>query len=242
MAANPLLDMYTLRARVYPGLLVLLPPLVTYAAAFPGQFTSVTALGPLLVAGGVLYLLSHLVREAGKAKESALWRKWGGKPTTAMLRLRAPAPPHSRDLIRSRLARIAPDVELPSLEDERADRAAADLRYEAAVSVLREATRNQERFPVVFAENVAYGFRRNTWAIKPLGVGASMLSLLAVFLLLVGSHGTPGPATPLPWVAFTLDILFTGFWLLSVTDGWVRRAATNYAEALFAASAEAANR
>lgn len=242
MATNALLDIYTLRARVYPALLALMPLTLTYAASFPAQFTSVSAIGPLAVAGGALYLVSQLVRQAGKTKEAELWRKWGGKPTTAMLRLEGPVPPPSRDLFRSRLARVAPDVTLPTLEEERADGSAADSRYEEAVSVLREATRNQERFPVVFSENVAYGFRRNVWAIKPIGVVASLLSLFGVVGFFVAEAGIQNPATPLPWAALTLDVLFLGFWLFTVTDSWVREAATTYAEALFAASAELAHR
>lgn len=240
MSADALLDVYTLRARVYPGLLALLPLGITYAAAFPKQVTSLTSLGPLLLAAGALYLLSQFIRQAGKAKEPVLWRKWGGKPTTALLRLRVPVTPPSRDLVRSRLARIAPDVVLPTLQEERADPAAADRRYDAAVSVLREATRSIEQFPVVFAENVTYGFRRNTWAIKPVGVVFSLVALLAAAV--VARQGGAKSPTPLLWVALAMDIFFTAFWLFTVTEKWVRRSAIAYAEALFAASAEVARR
>jgi hypothetical protein len=233
--ASSFLDVYTLRARAYPGLLVITPLAVTYAAMFPGQFKGLTALGPILAAGGLLYLLTHLVREAGKKREAALWRGWGGKPTTVLLRLRTDAPAHGRDLIRSRLERIVPDVRLPTLEEERSNPSAADERYEAAVSALREATRNQEDHPVVFAENVGYGFRRNTWAIRPLGIAASLISLILA-LRLFAEAAADGPAGGLTLIALAVDSLLLGCWVL-VSKSWVQRAATTYAEALFAAAA-----
>lgn len=231
------LDPYTLRARVYPGLLVLAPLLVTGAALFGEGLTRVSAILSLLVSTGTLYLLSHLVREAGKSKERMLWRRWGGKPTTVKLRWRTAEPAGPRDLIRSRLSRLVPDVRLPTPEEESANPADADLRYDAAVSALREATRDKDRFPIVFAENVSYGFRRNTWAVRPLGVLTASTALVAGGHYLASQAPTILTVSPMLWAALTVDALIIVFWMFVVSEAWVRRAAEAYVEALFSATA-----
>ena len=134
---------YTLRARVYPGLLALSPALVSSILLFPGAYAGLSALGSLLVAIGALYLLSHMVRGVGKAREPGLWKGWGGKPTSVKLRWRTVQPADVRELNRARVARLAPDVRLASQEHEQADPTAADRSYDAAVAVLREATRDR---------------------------------------------------------------------------------------------------
>ena len=101
---------YTLRARVYPGLLALSPVLVSGVLLFPEAHAGLSALGSSLVAIGGLYLLSHFVRRAGKAREPGLWKGWGGKPTSVKLRWRTVQPADIRDLNRARVARVAPDV------------------------------------------------------------------------------------------------------------------------------------
>ncbi len=228
---------YTLRARVYPGLLALSPVLVSGVSLFPEAHAGLAALGSLLVAIGALYLLSHVVRRAGKAREPGLWKGWGGKPTSVKLRWRTVQPADIRDLNRARVARLAPDVRLASLEQEQADPTAADRSYEAAVAVLREATRDTSRYPLVFAENVSYGFRRNCWAIRPFGVLTSSL-VIGVLIERYVRAGDAGPSNPaIFWTVFAVDILFLAFWLFGTTRRWVKEAADAYTEALFSAAA-----
>lgn len=236
MGVEALFDPYTLRARIYPGLLALGPLLVTGVAVFGEALTGLSTILSVLVATGTLYLLSHLVREAGKLRERTLWQSWGGKPTTIRLRWRAAEPAGLQDLIRTRLLGLAPDVRLPTPEEERADPAAADRHYDAAVSVLREATRDKERFPIVFAENVSYGFRRNTWAIRSLGLLTSVTTLVIGAWHFARLHATTSEIDALLWVALAVDVLLLLFWLLIPSDRWVRQAADAYAEALFSAA------
>ena len=133
-------------------------------------------------------------------------------------------------------------MKLANAEEERADPAAADRSYEAAVSVLREATRDRQQFPLVFAENVSYGFRRNAWAIRPLGVITSGLALLATIRSLVLSDGAQFNDPGGLWGLLVANVLLLLFWLLGATRTWVQQAANDYATALFAAAAVALDR
>lgn len=237
MIMRSVVDPYTLKARVYPGLLILMPPATTLAALFPSVVRDASAVLAALGAGGMLYLLSHIVRRAGKSKEPSLWRSWGGKPTTVGLRWATANPRVDRELIRERISRLVPDVKLPSAIDEAAAPAQADRQYEAAVSALREMTRDANRFPVVFAENVSYGFRRNTWAVKRIGLLAAASAASAVLVALVYPNPIPVKATRILWGAAALDAMLVAFWIFVVSGAWVREAADAYTDALFAATA-----
>src|SRR5687767_10179355 len=84
--ADLLRDPYERKARVYPGLLVVLPILVAVAATWGTKHPLITGVVGLLVSCGVVYALASLVRDLGKAKQEELVRAWGGMPTTWMLR------------------------------------------------------------------------------------------------------------------------------------------------------------
>jgi hypothetical protein len=113
---------------------------------------------------------------------------------------------------------------LPSVDQERADPGAADERYAIATTVLRELTRDSKRFPLVFAENAEYGFRRNSLGLKPIGVVVAVgASLASVELMLANSFSFRffGP--------LIVGVVALIFWLALVRQPWVRSAAEPYA-------------
>src|SRR5689334_13223644 len=82
-----MIDAYSLKARIYPTILALLPILIIvvfFSIQFESIIHSLSSLGLVAVLG---YLLSQLGRDQGKKKESELWKSWGGSPTTQLLRL-----------------------------------------------------------------------------------------------------------------------------------------------------------
>ncbi len=137
---------------------------------------------------------------------------------------------------------------LPTEEEEVRDPVGADQHYEAAVSFLREATRDTSKFPLVLAENVNYGFRRNLWGLKPYGLAFAVLATAASWGLSLLSAGLP---TAEPWLdtvvmnpeAVTVTRLAGSVfnttavivWLFIITPGWVRIAAEAYAQRLLGA-------
>jgi hypothetical protein len=164
-----LLDRYARKARLYPALLTLFPVFVTVMTLFPMLYESIgVAISSLAIGCGVLMLLASNVRYLGRKKEQQLYEVWGGKPTTVWLR-------HSdrnldaltKQRYHAFLSKNIPDLKLPTSNEETTNPLGADDYYESAVKWLLEYTRDKRKYPLVFEENINYGFHRNMLALKP---------------------------------------------------------------------------
>jgi hypothetical protein len=80
-------DRYTREARLAPAFLSLFPVLLVLIISFKGLRDAIPALLSLLCVFGVVRWISHIARGIGDKKEIKLFRDWGGKPTTTMLRV-----------------------------------------------------------------------------------------------------------------------------------------------------------
>lgn len=229
VSALPMLfDHYTRNARLIPSLLVLLPAVVAVFVTLPTLQNLLGGLVSVAVYCGAGRLLAEIGREQGKRKETELFTLWGGTPTTRMLRHRDAPNAVTLARIHRKLAAITEEP-LPSAGDERSDPTRADAAYEAAVKVLRERSRDRVEFPLVFKENVSYGFRRNLWGMKPIGLAVSLGSAVAC-----------GWATWRTWpqdataaiAGAVVAVLFLVFWIMVATPDWVRTPAEAYAERL----------
>lgn len=212
-------DTYELRARVAPALLVALPVIVGSGLALADEVTrtaaGVTGFGALLV----FAVIAEHVRDAGNRAQEALGRRWGGLPTTRRLRS------GSADFRVAAAARSGRAV--PTDFEWQLDRISAERNCDEIIAILRgqpeigHATR-------VAQENLAYGFRRNVYALRLPGACMSAASAIASTIWL--RHGPHLSSL----VAFSLA---TGllFWWSQRNDGWVLTAANRYADALEAA-------
>ena len=127
---------------------------------------------------------------------------------------------------------------LPDEAEERLDSNAADKRYDEAVRLLRERVRSDRKtFPLVFAENCGYGFRRNSLGLRPfafaIGAGAGVTSAV----VLVAGIGDQDFDAARWALALVVAILSSAYWLFVVKPSWVRRAAELYADRAFEALA-----
>ena len=226
-------DPYVRRARLQPALLVALPIALAVLAYFPSGVVGWGALWSLLIASGGTALLSQVARDRGKRKEEELFQKWGGKPTTRQLRHRDATNIVLLTHQHARLALLVPDLAMPTTEDEAANPNHADQVYDACVVSLRERTRDRKRFPLVFEENCSYGFRRNLWGMKPLGVFTAALGSLAI---LAGLFFGIVALSPLVISCLSLSLLLLIGWIVWFTPDWVRLSAESYAERLLASS------
>ena len=166
-------DEYARQARLMPALLIYLPLGVAIGAWASIAGTSLILTGILTVGStlGLASLLGQFGRDRGKRKEAELYERWGGKPSTILLRYGAKAfNPHTLGRYHRRLGDLLPDLRLPSEADETADLAKCDQVYEACGDYLLSQTRDTTRFRLLFQENMNFGFRRNLWAMKPTGV------------------------------------------------------------------------
>jgi hypothetical protein len=226
------LDTYTLRARVAPFLVVASAMIVFAVSAWftkpviglVGSFASVAIL-----------LGSQLARDAGRRIQDDMWARWGGAPTLRRLQYRGGQTEARVSRIHSQIE-AALGTELPTQADESADQDAADIAYEDAISHLRELTRDRRRFSLLFKENVNYGFRRNLLGLRGWGIGTSAVVIVAsiMFGLLMTGKSVKHivtAAVPGLWAAVLL-----AFFVLVVTEDWVRLCAEAHADRLVGAS------
>jgi hypothetical protein len=214
-----------------PALLAALPIALAVFAWFPLNFKWAAIWSLLTYAGGTA-LLTQVARDQGRKKQAELFTAWGGKPTTCRLRHRGADNPVLLARRHGQLQRLMPDLQFPSADDEAADPGRSDAIYESATAVLLERTRDQKRFPLVFEENCNYGFRRNLWGLRPVGV---TLTVIGITSLLVGIVTRQVSLSPVVVVAGIVDLtLFCG-WAFVFTPQWVRLTADAYAERLLAA-------
>jgi len=230
------LDAYSRKARLAPVLIFMLPVGLAVTCFFPVEAATWGALVSVTSVCGLTMLFSQLGRDLGKKKEPKLFAMWGGKPTTRYLsHLHSPLNRETLERYHGKLRRLRRDVKFPTSDDERADPNAANVIYEACGDWLREKTRDVKAFPLVFAENVNYGFRRNLWALKPAGI---LLTLVAVLVCVAraswvcwSSQSIDGIALGAAGVCVILLVL----WTLRFTPDWVKLAADAYSERLLAA-------
>jgi hypothetical protein len=230
------MDNYTRRARLYPVYLLVFPLALPVVALSWGPASWWGRLAALAAACGIPMLAAQFGRSAGKRKEPALFAGWGGMPTTALLRHRTSTNPTAlarrHDLI-SRTTGIA----LPSAGEEHLDTDAADAVYETAVAALRERTRDPGEFPLVFDELCNYGFRRNLWGHRTLGVAlAAGAALVALSAAVLGIVGLIQVSVSTALVVAAIDSITAVIWARMVTEDWVRQAADAYAERLLASA------
>ena len=235
-------DPYTFRARIQPALVVVLPLGFVMFALLPGHPFFVTAFFGLLGAAGGTAVVAQIGRERGRKKEPNLWKSWDGPPTTRLLRhRRLPGDPTVKCGLREQVEEWIGHP-LPTQQEEEACPEWADTKYAETVTSLREATRDTSKFPLVFAENANYGFRRNLWGLRPIGAASAVLLVFFSWtLLLLTVWGRPWPD---PWwnvfanpdsvaviriAVAAANTALAGFWLFWVKPAWVKDVADVYA-------------
>lgn len=159
-------DKYTRQARLKPSLLVVLPVFVTIAVWLPKVWTLFGGFAAIISACGLTFLLAEVARFQGRKVERGMIEANGGKFTTILLRHRDSTISTATKKTYHAFLKKASKRSLPSAESEQTDPAAADDCYKGAVEWLLEATRSEKRFPLVRAENISYGFRRNLLGLK----------------------------------------------------------------------------
>ena len=239
-------DPYERPARLYPALLALLPLLALVMLYYGPKTTALTGAVTVAVSCGGLYLTTNLCREFGKRLEERLYREWGGKPTTQLLRHRdktieAVTKRRYHSFLAAKIKEPFPDKDQEANNPE-----AADEVYQSGVRWLLNHTRPDDgkRFDLIFKENVAYGFRRNALGMKPVGLIVSLGSLLWVLaaegVLFSPSHRfidlnalspMPEPAT----ASLIVSAVMVVAWMLVFTKASARTAAFTYAETLLRA-------
>ena len=168
-------DAYDWRARAAPAFVVSLPVVTTLTTCFEWP-------GPVLgrILGGatwliLLYILTIPVRNAGNSIEPSLWEKWGGPPSTVIMRWRnnrigKDLKRQYHDAVRNYL-----DLPMPSEEDEAADPRNAHALITQAFKRIQGVLRDKDPRGLWFIDNANYGLHRNLlgsrkiWVILSIG-------------------------------------------------------------------------
>jgi hypothetical protein len=242
------LDDYTIKARFWPGLLTGLPAAAGLSVIIPDlswQKQLGTGVGGILV---FAFLLAQIARSRGKRLEPRLFELWGGKPSVRLLRHRdTTIDVHTKARYHRNIEEISGGkLRLPSAAQESEDPHEADQVYEAATKLLIARTRDKSAFPLLYSENVNYGFHRNMWGFKPFGIAASLIGLaLAGWRLTdrvqrvheaVTEFRFVQEETVSPIVAAVISLLMLAIWAVWVRPEWVKIPANAYAERLLEAS------
>ena len=226
-------DPYTWYARVTPVFIVLLPLGISVATWFPGE-DLIATVGTMSVAPFLLAALAaQFGRRWGKEKQESLWKSWGGPPTIQLLRHKdTTLSPPTRARYHKKLQALLPEYEIPTREMEEHNPQAADQVYEACVKYLINHTRDKERFPLLHKENASYGFLRNLWGMKPLGLTFALFGLVICGVRL-WTLWENGESVSLEIVAGSCICLgLCAIWQLWISPDSVRVAANAYAERL----------
>lgn len=238
-ALKELFDTYGRNARLYPAVLLMIP-----LFALPGVLNGIEKLSSGIVTGiagvALLYGLTHWVRALGKRAELRLMKEWGGLPTTRHLlwhdtTLDATSKRRYHNFLRSN------GLDMPSAEEERADPARCRERLASAVTWLRT-NRRGDGYKILHSENASYGFRRNLYGAKALGVAIASAAIVVSSwptISLILQQPAPGPILDLlnsvnaeTRAGFAVSVASLLAWTFVVTPNWVRAAAEQYAKAL----------
>jgi hypothetical protein len=192
----------------------------------------------LLASFGIFFLLTTIARELGKRREEELFAKWGGKPTTQILRHRNDAIDHITKTRYHSFLSKALDVPFPTPQSELADQVSADARYSSGARWLLDQTRDTVKFSLLYKELVAYGFRRNCLGLKPIAIVICIVAQIWLFTAagVIGMSGFDGPALlTLPMsarVVTAINVVLLLTWILFVSKRTVRTSAFMYADLL----------
>ena len=236
---------YERKARLAPAFILALPIGMTTFAWFHGESLGLQTLKSVGLSGALLAALAVLfaavARVMGKSRERGLWESWGGNPAVDLLRHRNS---NLSSVTRQSYLECAATILLasstppPTADQEGRDPATADAYYQALVDKLIESTRDRQRFPLIFEENRNYGFSRNLWGMKTLGILFSALSVAGCSALLYIEWDMTKSISALSFVVFIFDLGMLSIWIFAVTRESVKVPAVAYARVLLASCAE----
>jgi hypothetical protein len=228
MTAPRVLDAYNLRARLLPAIVAGAPVLVASALLVPWNSFGLPQVLSGLVSAAALVVFADLARRQGTRLQNELFAKWGGAPSTVMLRDDDQTfDVDTKRAYRAFLAGRVPGGGPPP----GADTATLDGFYDRCGNWLRENTRDRKKFSILFDENITYGFRRNLFGLRLPSLILDVITAIGCAIALVIFGSLASDATKLIAV-IAFAVLHAGFIWCAVTEKSVREAANQYARQL----------
>lgn len=238
-------DEYSFNARVKPALFLVFPIFISLLVLFEPSRTWTGSTVTFLVAFGVINFAANQMSAKGNALQEKLFEKWGGAPTTILLRYTDNTIDSvTKSRYMDRLALLISNFSSTTPEYEQANPERSDELYRSASNYLREHTRDKTIYPLVFKENIAYGFARNIRAFKSLGIFITVSSLLgslvvtyldAITLESVSLRLVIQEVSFPYWGLITIHLSMLWVWVFLVTENWVKLRGFAYAKRLYSA-------
>ena len=223
------LDSYTIKARLCPSIVLVIPILVLGFTLLSVPFSMVN-LVPEYITTCACLIIAIFVRNRGKSIEPRLWKSWGGPPTTRYLRYNNNEYNSiNRDRCHQYFLRNIPDISFPSRKFESENPIKADEVYEACITFLRTKSRDKKKYALVYSENIEYGFLRNSLGVKAIGITFSLLTLLISISIITIYWKNFQILILSLFLPITLSFLILIYWIFFVTKRAVKCAAENYA-------------
>jgi len=224
MNAGTLFDIYEVRARIAPALIVALPWIfgilaLAQALGTMSLMTSGAALGFL----ALLYVFSFMVRGLGRRIEERLWQSWGGPPSATILSA-GDSTFSAETKVRIRVA-LKEALGIKGAGDPNWNRDVTQVQE--AFRLVRQYIRQRDPRGLWLTHNAEYGFLRNllgSWwlllinSLLVAGIGAMLYRELGCTLSLV----VAGACLGLGLVAIAVRVF--------VLPAATRTAAARYAE------------
>lgn len=233
-----LFDEYDRNARLSPAFLVGLPFLIAFLSVVTFDEVKAKAMFGLVSFLGVFYLASSISRDLGYKAQERLAKKWKGMPTTELLRHRDNRiDVHTKEAYHLRLSQGI-GKQFPAQSEEQNDPVAVDQLYVAGTKWLIGQTKDTTKFNLLFKSNIAYGYRRNAYGLRWLGVLSCVLVI--AFEVVVSGIITVGPSPTLSLSTFPasagitigIDLVLLAIWLFYFTESTVHSAGFTYGERL----------
>lgn len=226
-------DAYTIRARLFPAVIACAPALAALALLISwrsfGISNMIASIGMLVL----LFAIADAARARGRAIEVKINEDRGGLPSITMLRRNDQAiDGGSKDRYRKFLA-AALGVNAPTPQQENNNQVEADTFYAQCGVWLRQNTRDQKKFSILFGENVTYGFRRNLLGVKIFALWLNVVVVvICVFILWRNSWGVEAPLGSKVLVVLIVAAAHAAYMLLAVNNQAVWDASRAYAREL----------
>lgn len=233
MEVFKLFDAYSLRARLFPAIVAAAPALAALALLISwksfGLSNLIATLGLLVL----LFAIADFSRSRGRAIEGKLYAERGGMPSITMFRRNdTTLDAGSKDRYREFLARTL-GIVAPTIQEENADQGAADAFYGQCGNWLRQNTRDTKKFPILFNENVTYGFRRNLLGVKVVALCLNVIIFaLCTFILWRMSWAIDTPMGNKTTVVLVVAVAHASYMLLAVSRNAVWDASKAYGREL----------
>ena len=115
-----IMDSYQLKAGLTPAIVTLLPlfPIPFYCV--PGINSITDFAFPLIIISALLYILASICRTLGRDKETKIFKSWGGKPTSVLLRqTNSIIDCQTKARYYSAIQHLLPDLRLPTKSDRK---------------------------------------------------------------------------------------------------------------------------